>query len=406
MRTVDRRPTRTGALARPVGAVLLLAAFGAGCGDDPAAQPTAPPVGTLVEVARSDGHMWSGLAVTPDGSIFVAYPRWFGNHRWSVARIRPDGHKGPFPGASTNQWQPGKTTPPGPDHAWVCVHAVRTDGESIWALDAGNPNFAGIVGPAAKLTRFSLRTGKLTQRIGFYRTSVEQTSYLRDVRIDKARNRAYVSDSALGALAVLDLGSDRQRHRLRGHASTKAEDGVVPVVQGRELRAAGRDGASGEPAPPLRIHVNGLALDPTGTWLYWQALTARTLYRIPTAILADLDAPEAQVEAAVERVGTTVVADGLEFGPDGTLYLAAIEEDAIVGRRADGSLDRLVSDTRLAWPASLAVGPEGALYVTIAQTHRTPLVDGVTRLPRTPYLLFKTGLPSHRPPNRTSAPPR
>lgn len=405
MRSVDRPTTRPRALARTVGAVLLLAAVGVGCGDDPEARPSAPPVGTLVEVARSDGHMWSGLAVTPDGSIFVAYPRWFGAHRWSVARIRPNGQKGPFPGASTNQWKPGKTTPPGPDHAWVCVHAVRTDGESLWALDAGNPNFSGILGPAAKLTHFSLRTGSLLKRIGFYRTSVEQTSYLRDLRIDKARNRAYVSDSALGALAVLDLGSERQRHRLRDHPSTKAEDGVVPVVEGRELRAAKSDGASGAPALPMRIHVNGLALDPTGTWLYWQALTARTLYRIPTAILADLDAPEAQVEAAVERVGTTVVADGLEFGPDGTLYLAAIEEDAIVARRPDGTLDRLVSDPRLAWPASLAIGPEGALYVTTAQTHRTPLVDGVTRLPRTPYLLFKTGLPA-RPAQGTSAPPR
>jgi len=343
-------------------------------------------VGELVPVATSEGFLWTGVTVSDTGRVFLCYPRWVGAHRYSVVELAADGALMPYPDADSNRWKPGTLMPRVAD-AWVCVQSVRCDGDVLYVLDAGNPSFGGIVGQAAKLSVVDLKTSKVRRSYPFHRSAVDRMSYLNDVRIDHGHGVAYVTDSGLGALVVVDLATGVQRRLLADHPSTKAEDDVVPTVQGRRL-LSGR--ADGDPVP-LRVHADGLTLDPTGTWLYWQALTARTLWRAPTAVLADAKATAAQVEAAVERVGTTVVADGLEVGTDGTIFLTALEEDAIVARRPNGTLERLVRDPRLAWPDTLAITDDGTLYVTTSQLHRTPLMAGVTGLPRTPYALFRTG---------------
>lgn len=379
-----RRPS----LARLAAAAgLACAAAGlvslAGCGDD--APPPPPAVGELVPVATSEGQLWTGVAVSDSGRVFVCFPRWVGTHRYSLVEILSSGRQVPYPDADSNRWKPGVLMPTAAD-AWVCVQSVRCEGDLLYVLDAGNPGFSGIVGAAAKLTQVDLRTSRIVRRYPFHLPAFERGSYPNDVRVDAARQVAYVTDSGLGAIVVVDLVSGRQRRLLADHPSTKAEPGLVPTVQGRRLISARGSGDQ-----PLAVHADGLTLDPTGTWLYWQALTAKTLWRAPTAVLADPSATPERVAAAVEKVGTTVVADGLETGPDGTIYLTAVEEDAIVARRPDGTMERLVKDPRLAWPDTLALSRDGTLWVTTSQLHRTPLIAGVTGLPRTPYLLFKTG---------------
>ncbi|MFO0933004.1 MAG: L-dopachrome tautomerase-related protein [Planctomycetota bacterium] len=375
---------RAALLRRSLATLACAAALAAfrGCGDPP---PPPPKVGELVEVASSEGRLWTGVTVSDSGRVFVCCPRWVGNHTWSVIEIRSSGRQVPFPDADSNRWKPGVLMPTAAD-AWVCVQSVRCDGDDLYVLDAGNPSFSGIVGPAAKIAVIDLRSSRIKRKIPFHLPAVERNSYLNDLRLDHAHGVAYVTDSGLGAIVVVDLESGLQRRVLADHPSTKAEPDVVPTVQGRRLMSARGGGDQ-----PLAVHADGLTLDPTGTWLYWQALTARTLWRAPTAVLSDPAATPERVAASVEKVGTTVVADGLETGPDGTIYLTAIEEDAIVARRPDGTMERLVKDPRLAWPDTLALSRDGTLWVTTSQLHRTPLIAGVNGLPRTPYQLFKTG---------------
>ena len=53
----------------------------------------------------------------------------------------------------------------------------------------------------------------------------------------------------------------------------------------------------------MKPGLDGLALDPTGEWLYYGAMTNETLYRIPTAALMDASLGERQLEEFVEAVG-------------------------------------------------------------------------------------------------------
>lgn len=372
-------------LLRAVAACVAALGSLTACGDPPAPPPPKP--GELVEVASSDGQLWTGVAVSDAGRVFVCCPRWVGSLKWSVIEILASGRQVPFPDADSNRWKPGVLMPTAAD-AWVCVQSVRCEGDELWVLDAGNPSFSGIVGPAAKLVVVELRSNRIKRKYPFHLPAVERNSYLNDLRLDRAHRVAYITDSGLGAIVVLDLETGQQRRVLADHPSTKAEADVVPTVEGRRLISA-----RGAGDQPLAVHADGLALDPTGTWLYWQALTARTLWRAPTAVLADPARTPEEVAAAVEKVGPTLVTDGIEFGPDGTLYLTAVEENAIVARRPDGTLEWLVTDPRLAWPDSIALARDGSLWITTSQLHRTPLIAGVTGLPRTPYLLLRTGTP-------------
>jgi sugar lactone lactonase YvrE len=71
----------------------------------------------------------------------------------------------------------------------------------------------------------------------------------------------------------------------------------------------------------------------------------------------------------VETVASSGSSDGLLWdGRDG-VFISAIEEDA-VKRWSPAGVKTVISDPRIAWPDSFALGPEGALYVTTSQIHR------------------------------------
>ena len=131
---------------------------------------------------------------------------------------------------------------------------------------------------------------------------------------------AYLTDSGLGAILVTDLGSGKSRRLLDHHPSVKAEK-IDVVINGSPWRRPG----GGVPS----VHADGIALSPDRSPLSFQALTGRTLYRIPTAYLRDAALTPEELGRKVEKVGITGPADGLEFVPDGTLYLTSLEDNAV-----------------------------------------------------------------------------
>ncbi len=323
----------------------------------------------IVEVARSD-RQWTGVAVAPDGRIFVNYPRWSDEVTFSVGELNSDGSVSPFPNEVLNNWDASLD----PGTQLVCVQSVVVDQAGfLWILDPANPQFQGVIPGGPKLLKVDLRLNKVIQTIRFAAPVIEPKSYLNDVRIDTRRNFAYITDSGAGAIVVVDLATGISRRVLNEHPSTKSED-VVLTIEGRPwLRPDGS-------AP--QVHADGIALDPEGDYLYYQALTGRNLYRIETKWLRDKHVGSKQLNSKVEHLAKSGASDGLLYGPDRRVYISALEEDAIKTYSLSGEITIVAQGKEIGWPDSFATGPDGSIFFTTSQIHRGKDVSE-------PYKIYK-----------------
>ena len=334
------------ALGRMTGMAIAvsLAAIGTG-------QAAAP----LTRVAGFDMQV-TGVAVSRTGRIFVNFPRWEKDVPISVAEVGKDGRLTPFPDAGWNSYSNLKPLPEG-DH-FVCVQSVTVDPQGfLWVLDPAAPGNEFIKPGGPKLVKIDLATNKVVQVIHFDMTAAPQGSYLNDVRVSPDGKFAYLTDSGQrGALLVVDVGSGQARRILDGDPRTQPQPGIVPHVDGHELRR-----------PDHRIPAfaaDGIALDPAGTTLYWQDLVGDTLYSIPTAVMTDPAKTAQDVAAAVQTVATTVVADGLWMNARRQLFITDPADNAVKMRAPDGAITTVATDPRLRWPDSMAEGANGDIYVT------------------------------------------
>ncbi len=346
---------------------LLVAAGCAGARTRPGAVE-----GVSLELVASSPRQWTGVASTPDGRIFVSFPRWSDYVPISVAELR-DGQLVPWPDEAWNSWKPGDDA----SRAFVAVQSVVADDEGkLWVVDTANPQFRGVVEPGPRLFRFDPGSGALLAEYRFPASVVPKHGYTNDVRVDLERGFAFLTDSGDGGLIVLDLDDGGSRKVLRDHPSTRAEDLVLKIEGNRREQP---------------VHADGIALSPDRRWVYYAALTGRTLYRIPARALSDPKLTDGELKQLVERVREIEATDGIAFDRQGHLYLGGLEELAVYRLTPGGRYERLVRDDRLAWPDSFAVESSGDVLVTTSQIHRPPAERGA-------YLLLRIRPPGPREP--------
>ena len=352
---------------------ILLAVFVAGAATSSAAQ--------LQEVARFPSQQVTGVAVSlKSGRLFVNFPYWSDDHSMSVAEII-NGQPRAFPDEESN-----KTGPP--DSHFVCVQSVVVDDQdNLWILDPAAPKMQEIVKGGPKLVKVDLGTNKVTQTIPFGEDVAPAKSYLNDVRIDTANRKAFITDSAKGAIIVVDLVSGKARRLLGDHKSTKPEPGFKLVVDGKEL-------IDQQKKSPPQIASDGIALDTRNGYLYFHALTGHTLYRIKTSYLTDEKLSKTDLESKVESVAQTPAPDGMLEAPDGSVYLTDLENNGVVRWNvASKKIEPIITDKRLLWPDTLSWGPNGDLYVTASQIENMPRFNNGKSTRTEPYKLWKiTGL--------------
>jgi len=329
----------------------------------PMSGPTVPTA-TLQKVASFD-HQVTGVAVSEDGRIFVNFPRWFEDSPISVAEITKDGKLHPYPDAEWNSYRNAAPKSPG-DH-FVCVQAETADGHGhLWVVDPAAPATESIVPGGPKLVEIDLKTNKVVRTYNFGGDVAPQGSYLNDVRFSPDGKHVYMTDSgAQGALVVLDTETGQGRRVLDGDGPTRVDKSVKVVIGGKEIRTA--DGRG------VEFAADSISIDPKGEYLYFQPLTAKALYRIPTAALDDASLTPDQVSAKVETVSPGEPNDGLWQDKTGRLYFTAVQKNAIETQEPGAKTRRLlVKDPRLVWPDTFAEGPDAALYVTNSAIQNSP----------------------------------
>jgi sugar lactone lactonase YvrE len=321
----------------------------------------------LVQMAESP-YQWTGIAVSKAGRVFVNFPRWSPNIPMSVGEVDSAGKVRPYPNEKLNGWLLGED----PKGKFVCVQSVYIDGKDrLWILDPANPMFGGVVEGGPKLIHIDLKSNKVLRTFFFDEEIAPPRSYLNDVRIDTKNETAFMTDSGMGAIVVLDLASGASRRVLDDHPSTKAEE-ITFTVQNRQMA--------------MKVHSDGIALDENDGWLYYQALTGRTMYRIPAKALRETlrdDEPFDPVKLGekVRKVAESGVSDGLFYTKRGIL-VSALEENAIKRVDSKGRVETVIWDPRISWPDSFAEGPDGSLWFTTSQIHLGPN-------PPTPYRIYR-----------------
>ncbi|MDB6136170.1 MAG: hypothetical protein JWM59_4413 [Verrucomicrobiales bacterium] len=337
----------------------------------------------LEVVASFPKQQVTGIGVSKaSGRIFVNFPFWSDDHTISVAEVGKDGNLTPFPDAEWNRKDEGS-----PDKRFVCIQSVVVDDrDTLWILDAGSPKQQGVVPGAAKLVKVDLASNQVVKVYPMEDTVAPKKSYLNDIRVDTATGHAFITESGIGSLIVINLESGEQRRLLANHPSTKAEIGTELVVD--SIRPI-----DPETAGTPQFHADGIALDAKNGWLYFHALTGYQLYRIRTSVLTDPKATMEKVGKAVEKVAKTAAPDGMLEDAKGRVYLAAFEKNAIIRFDPDsGESTTVVEDNRLQWPDTLSWGPNGDLYVTTSQIHRTPKYNrGVSKL-EGPFQVLKVSM--------------
>lgn len=336
----------------------------------------------LTKLAEFDGVQVTGVTLSDSGRLFANFPRWREDLPYSVVEVMPDGTSKPYPNQEWNAWK-GAGLPN--KNQFNTVQSVVAHGDSLFVLDPSSPFLKGVVGKA-KLYEFDLTTDKLKKTYDFTDVIAPKASYLNDLRIDDKANAIYITDSGLGAIIVVDRKSGRSRRLLARHESTKSEK-VQLTVEGKPFQIGG--------APP-QIHSDGIALSKDGQWLYYHALTGKTLYRVPTAALNNRSMKEAALGKAVEKVATTAAPDGMIFDNNGNLYFADLESNSIQYLTPSGEQKRLVQDPRIKWADTFTIGKSPDLIFTTSRLHEasvgfpsTGLVFSIYRVPLAAQAAFK-----------------
>ena len=108
----------------------------------------------------------------------------------------------------------------------------------------------------------------------------------------------------------------------------------------------------------MTIGADGIALDAAGKKLFYRPLSGRHLFSIDLDVLSDRKANDAAAIATIEDHGDLGFAsDGLAADTDGRIYLSNYEDNGIVVRQPDGSLETLVHNPSALWPDTLSLAP-------------------------------------------------
>jgi len=332
------------------------------------------------EVAGTTQQQPTGVTVSRTDRLFVNFPRHSQVPSPSVGEMR-DGTLIPYPNPEMNAWdgQPGESA----RQHFVCVHTLGvhrapTDAdEALWILDPANPNHTGVVPCGAKLVKVNLSTNLVERLYPFDSEIAPHGSYLN--KIGFAHGHAFITDSDLGALVVLDLESGKARRLLSSHPSTKAEPGVELAVDGQLVNF-----------PP--VHSDGIAIDPQLEYVYYKALIGRTVYRIAVSALLDSTLSPDELGRRVEPVAITEPSGSMAFDRARNLYLTGVEEDAIKVLRPNGRLEFFARAVNFVWPDTIAMSSTGDLLFTASQLYLMPGYNGGVDKRTPPYNIFRLKL--------------
>jgi sugar lactone lactonase YvrE len=335
----------------------------------------------------------AGLAVDRAGAFYVTSPRWLdGRIPASLNKVVVRNGRSllqPFPSAAMND--------AGNPAAFQNVLGVKIDARNrLWALDMGwvAGREATPLG-AQKLVVIDLNTGRELRRYLIPDTVANRsTSFLNDIAIDERNDVAYLSDSGnrsgspvAAGLIVYDYRTNTSRRVIDRHASIQDDVSRPLVVNGEAVF----------PGNPLSVGINGLALTPDGSRLFWSITTGDAIYSAPTSVLLNRRRSAAEVVAAISapvRIGGG--SDGLAADSLGRIWITNLTLNRVQLLDPKTNALTTVSQSPLhVWPDSFAWGDKGQPFFT--SNHLNHAFGGVMKFDGAPnYRIWRLQTGSQR----------
>lgn len=343
------------ALVWLLGVALVIVLAGAGGlyfffgGGEPYSDTTSAPLlpGSALEAVVQSARPPGAVAVAQDGRVFyTVHPEAGADAPYLM--VARDGQTAPFPDADRqgDLFQ----TPAGLD--------IDAQGR-LWVVDSGRHGLG-----TPQLVALDTDSGQVVYQADLGEVA-PAGSYLRNVQVGPEGAWVYVTDAGFWAqrpgLIVYEVATGHARKVLSRHETVMPQGWLIRTPM-RDMRFLGG-------LVTLKVGADGLALTGDGAWLYFSAMSHSTLYRVPTALLKQPDLPHVRLAVDIETVSRKPLSSGLEVDADLNVFIADIEHGALhrfndtPPEEEPGTLVTLLRDDRLRWPAALAFGPDGWLYM-------------------------------------------
>lgn len=296
------------------------------------------------------------IGISPSGRMFMSVHEFYGQDIRMV-EVMPDGSVTPYP---SDAWA---RAPKGDGPGLTGVLGLRVDRNGIlWMLEGQKEGHTG------RIVGWDTRAETL-HKIYYLAAPISvPSSFLNDLAVDTEHGAIYITDTGnaeTAALIVLNLQTGQARRVLQGSAFTTPED-LEMVIDGNLVTLGGG---------LANIGANPITIDPTNTWVYFAPMSATSMYRVRTIDLLDDTLSDDELATRVERYGDKPISDGSTIDAAGNVYITSVTKDAIGVTQADGSYREIYQQDDISWPDGFAIGPDGYIYVTVNELHRSPVLN-------------------------------
>ncbi|CAF0727874.1 unnamed protein product [Adineta steineri] len=334
----------------------------------------------LIPVAESPVYQWNGVALTKANRMFAAFPRALGDVTLSVAEILSNNTLKPIPGGDWNTFNPTNSSNDA-GNRFVNINAVLTDSnDNLWVVDSGmygNNTFVN----GSKLVKINLQNNTVERIYSTSALNAPSGFALNDVRIGS--NYAYLTESGLGSVVIINLANGEVRRVLYDHPSTKFADPTVVRMERRVVLD--------QTGQPKRMPNNNLELSPDEKILYYKPSFSYNWFQISTNDLVNQSLTETQLGENVSVSWNTMPTGGTTMDDKGFIYLMDLERRAIWQQDMtnNGSWKLIVQDERIIWGDASDVSADGYLYVPMSQNNRIPSFNNGKNQVDKPFKIYK-----------------
>ena len=257
----------------------------------------------------------------------------------------------------------------------------------LWTIDNGNHGFGD-----ARLIAFDLDSGDIVHDHIFDAAIAPAGSFLQDLAVTADGRNVFVADASVWrkkpGIVVYDVETRTARRVLDAHPSVSAQNYLIRNHV-RDMRFLGG-------IVNLKTGVDGIALDRNDEWLYFAAINHEALFRVPVRALLNPAMTDRDLDTVVERYSRKPLNDGLETDPFGNVYIADVEYGSVFVVDADRELRTLVRSAQIRWADSLALGPDGWLYLADSAISEQVLKSRDYIRSRGPFTIFRILPPAYR----------